>query len=248
MTGLRESWDADPQVALVAGGCEADHLTWEGNFAAAVAIAERAQTYLDTVAGEGMYGGLWLSALGLAALADEASYCRQRRDEAGRAALGGEKSAGTGRTDRRGRDGRPGDLGPEGRAWHARAWPSTPGCRASRPSSSGSRRWTASATGTSTSRPAATGGWPRRWSRWVTGGGADPRESAAAAAEQMRAVPLQRAVAATVSRARLSGPTTAADAVLTGREQEVLALVAEGLTNREIGSACSSARRRPACT
>ena len=35
--------------------------------------------------------------------------------------------------------------------------------------------------------------------------------------------------------ARLGGSETAADTVLTGREQEVLALVAEGLTNREIG-------------
>ena len=62
--GARASWDTDPQVGLVAGGCEADLLTWAGEPAAAVEVAERAQTHLDTLVGEGMYGGLWLSALG----------------------------------------------------------------------------------------------------------------------------------------------------------------------------------------
>ena len=52
----------------------------------------------------------------------------------------------------------------------------------------------------------------------------------------MGAVPLQRAVAAAVSRDRLAAPGSAADSVLTEREREVLALVAEGLTNREIGA------------
>ncbi len=105
LAGLRESWDTHPQVALVAGGCEADGLAWAGDFSAAVAMAERAQHHLDNAVGEGMYGGLWLSALGLSALADEASYCRQRRDEAGvdgRAPAGG-RPAGPGRADRRGR-------------------------------------------------------------------------------------------------------------------------------------------------
>jgi DNA-binding NarL/FixJ family response regulator len=35
---------------------------------------------------------------------------------------------------------------------------------------------------------------------------------------------------------RLAAPGSGADAVLTEREREVLALVAEGLTNREIGN------------
>jgi DNA-binding NarL/FixJ family response regulator len=52
----------------------------------------------------------------------------------------------------------------------------------------------------------------------------------------MSAVPLARAVAATVSRSRLVGAETRVDTTLTRREQEVLALVAEGLTNRQIGA------------
>ena len=166
--GLRESWAADPQVGLVAGGCEADHLAWAGDSAEAVATADRAQTHLDTEAGEGMYGGLWLSALGLAALADEAACCRQRRDDAGAAAAVEQGDVLLQRVERivEGGYGRPGGLGTRGpRLAHSRAWPSTPGCRASRPSNGGRRRSTPSATGTSTSRPGATGDWPRRTSR-----------------------------------------------------------------------------------
>ena len=80
---LRDSWDADPQVALVAGGCEADLLTWAGDTAGAVEAAARAQAHLDTAVGDGAYGGLWLSALALAALADRAAACRSRRDDDG---------------------------------------------------------------------------------------------------------------------------------------------------------------------
>ena len=38
-----------------------------------------------------------------------------------------------------------------------------------------------------------------------------------------------------MSRNRLAGSARDVDAVLTRREQEVLALVAEGMTNREVG-------------
>ncbi len=234
---LRRSWDVDPQVALVAGGCEADHLTWEGDLAGAVAVAERAQAQLDSAVGPGMYGGLWLSALGLAALADDAAGCRSRREDTALAAVLEKGEVLMRRVEglvASGR-GRPGGLGPEGRAWHARAVAEHArlhGVPAVAP-------WqdALDAFGYGHVYEQARCHW-RLAEALVAAGDRDGArahaEQAASLAEQMQAEPLRQAVAATIAGARLSA-SAGAESVFTKREQEIIALVAEGLTNREIG-------------
>ena len=168
---LRGSWDTDPQVALVAGGCEADLLTWEGDPAGAVDVADRAQAHLDAVVGEGAYGG----PVAVGARAGRAGRPGGGLPRAPGRRGGGRRRRAAGTRCGSGSSGSspaamvaPATSDPRGARGTPARWPSTRAWVAVRPSRSGSGPSTRSATATPTSRRAATGGCPRPWSARVT--------------------------------------------------------------------------------
>jgi DNA-binding CsgD family transcriptional regulator len=185
-------------------------------------------------------GGIWLAALGLAALADQAERFALARDDD---AVGVARAAGRLLLDdarARAAHGRPrlAVLGPEGRAWLARAEAEAARLRGE----TDPDRWSAvvSAFGFGHVYEQARSRL-RRAQALAAGGdrGAAAAELVAARAVAVRlaARPLRDAVDALARRARLDlgAGIAPSDGVLTRREHEVILLVAEGLTNRQIG-------------
>jgi len=237
-TALRPDWPRDGQIALIAGGCTIDALVWSGRHEEALTLAQELIAYLGRTWSDYFLGRIWISALALTALADAAEERRlvsapvDRLVEQGDALLAEAET-----TALRGRP-RGGRLGPEGVAWLVRA-------RAEHSRLHGENDPQAWQEATAAfdygyRYEVARSRW--RWAQSLLGVG--DREGAAAQAgealeeaDDMGAAPLSGALRDLARRGRLDLPglRRGATSVLTDREEEVLLLVAQGLTNRQIG-------------
>lgn len=240
---LRSAWHEDGQIALVSGGCGVDLLTWQGDHEGALALADEALASLAQQWGDFSLGGIWLGALGIAAAADLADAARLVRDDdaVARALAHGDRLLVRVRdTADKGRP-RSGRLGPEGVAWLRRAEAEAARLRRADDEVAS---WEAAVEAFGYGYP-----YEQARSRWRLAEAllrADRSADAAAAAASahgaavaLGAEPLRRAVEASAVRSRLDigvELVRPADDVLTPREQQVLSLVAEGLTNRQVGA------------
>ncbi len=248
---------ADPMVALAAAACGADLACWLGEPAAALDIIARALRHLGEMFEPWFLGALRLCGLGISAAADLAEQARRERDatrEHAALSEGRRLLELARRTTELGHP-RSGTLGPEGTAWWQRA-------QAEHHRLEGDTGNAGSA-GTATAAVAAWRSavdafgyghvYEQARSRWrlaaallATGNrdeAAVQASRAHAAAHALGAAPLAGALQDLARRGRLIlGPGAGARVAPTGhsspltpREQEVLHLLAEGRSNREIG-------------
>ncbi|HET9290884.1 MAG TPA: AAA family ATPase [Actinomycetes bacterium] len=241
---------ADPSVAYLAGGCEADLVRWQGDPERSSELARDTLATQEEAGAPWVLSAIWPAALALAAEGDLAERARAGGDQAaakehqevGRDLLERARAA-----LRRARDlGR--QVGPEALAWLARAeaeWARAEG----RPDPD---RWSAAADafGYGYLYEEARCRW-RLVEALLTGGDRDrAAEQALAAhelAERLGAGPLLAALEALGRRGRLDlggqaqpGPDAPG---LTPRELEVLRLVAAGRSNGQIAEALFISRK-----
>jgi DNA-binding CsgD family transcriptional regulator/tetratricopeptide (TPR) repeat protein len=239
LAGVRSEWRELP-IALIAGAVGAELAMWRGKPELAAQRITEAMEWTDkTGAGQWLMAGIKLGALGTAAAADMAH--RAKGEERLKAIEQGNRFVELARETTRNGMPRTGVLGPDGRAWMARA-------------EAEATRLTGESSPEAWERAVEAFGfgavYEQALARWRYGEallGADRR---AEAAEQLRkaaeiaaelgAKPLSDTLGQLARRARIALtadgalPRATVD-LFTPREQSVLRLVAAGQTNRQVG-------------
>ena len=217
----------------------AQALAWVGDVDGVLAAVERGYA-VYTAQGEPLHlAGIALSATAVAALADRAEQARARGEAA---AAANDQELGARYVEdgrRRAALGRPrlGTMGPEGRAWLIRL-----NAEAARLTSDAEpEQWRRTVEAFSYGHPYELARSRRRLAEALLRAGDrdGARENATAAwqaARDLGARPLREAIEELARRARLDVvPAPDHGGVLTRREREVMRLVAQGLTNRQVG-------------
>ena len=231
----------DAQIHMLVAGTSIDRATWAGRPTDAVQIWVDEIDYPSASWGPHYMGRIWLDALALAAQADLSVAAAARGDaEASAAArLAGERMVEDARETGKLGVPRGGRIGLEGLAWLARAeaeWSRLLG-------EDDPVVWEAAVTAFDYGYD-----YEVARSRWRLAEvlarlgrvpeAAEQISAARAVAERLGAAPLRAALDGLARRAKITGPGSPAptDSPLTAREQEVLELLAQGRTNRQIGA------------